>query len=121
MTTDPELRLHDYLDHILQAILRIDHYTEELTEITFLEDNKTQDAVIRNIEVIGEAAGSVRRNFPDFVKQNDAIPWGDIYLMRNRVAHGYFSVDLEIVWATIQTDLPDLATQIRALLLTLKR
>lgn len=121
MTEDKRLRVHDYLDHILQAILRIHRYTEDLTEAAFLKDEKTQDAVIHNIEIIGEAAKNVERNHPDFVKHHDEIPWDDIYLMRNRLVHGYFSVDLEIVWATIQTDLPELAAQIHALLLTSKR
>jgi uncharacterized protein with HEPN domain len=81
-----------------------------------LEDEKTQDAVIRNIEIIGEAAKNVERSDPNFVRQHDEVPWAEIYLMRDRVAHGYFSVDLEVVWATIQTDLPELGAQIRTLL-----
>lgn len=121
MTEDAALRVRDYLDHILQAILRIYRYTEDLTEVAFLEDEKTQDAVIRNIEVIGEAARNVERNYPDYVKAHDEVPWGDVYMMRNRVAHGYFSVDLELVWATIQTDLPELAAQISAMLDTPER
>jgi len=116
MTENAKLRVDDYLDHILQAILRIHRYTEDLTEVAFLQDEKTQDAVIRNIEIIGEAAKNVERSHPNFVTQHGEIPWSDIYLMRNRVAHGYFSVDHEIVWATIQADLPELAAQIRALL-----
>ena len=109
------LRILDYLAHILQAIQRIHHYTEQMCEAGFLENPMAQDAVIRNIEIIGEAARNLQRHYPAFAAQHAEVPWEDIYLMRNRVAHGYFSVDLEIVWKTLQTDLPKLEVQIRAL------
>lgn len=106
------LRTSEYLAHILQAIKRIHRYTEEMTEAAFLENELVQDAVIRNIEIIGEAARNVERHHPDFAAQHPDVPWGDIYLMRNRVSHGYFSVDLELVWQTVQHDLPELEQKI---------
>lgn len=106
------LRIPEYLGHILQAIQRIGSYTEDVDEVTFLESKMVQDAVIRNIEIIGEAARNIERYHPDFAAGHPEVPWEDIYLMRNRVAHGYFSIDFEIVWKTIQNDLPELQQQI---------
>ncbi len=116
MTKTDKLRAPDYLAHIIQAIQRINRYTEDMSEVEFLENEMAQDAVIRNIEIIGEAARNIERHHPHFAAQHPDVPWEDIYLMRNRVAHGYFSVDLEIVWKTVQTDLPELESQIRVLI-----
>lgn len=109
-------RVPNYLEHILQAIERINRYVEAEGETGFLHDEKTQDAVIRNIEIIGEAARNVERADPSFAAAHAEIPWQVIYAMRNRVSHGYFEVDLDIVWRTIQFDLPALAEQVRVLL-----
>lgn len=106
------LRVPDYLRHMLQAIQRITKYTEDTDEVTFLENELVQDAVVRNIEIIGEAARNILRHYPDFAAQHPEVPWEDVYLMRNRVSHGYFSVDLEIVWKSVQRDIPDLWQQI---------
>lgn len=70
--------------------------------------------MIRNLEVIGEACNNVTKNQPDFSAQHAAVPWGFAYEMRNALAHGYFTVDLAIVWQTIQNDLPSLLRQILA-------
>jgi len=112
MSTNRALRIPDYLDHILQAIGRIKSYTHDMTEAGFLRDEKTQDAVIRNIEIIGEAARNIERSHPDFAAQHADVPWGIAYEMRNALAHGYFKVDFEIVWKTIENDLPGLEQQI---------
>lgn len=109
-------RVPDYLSHILQAIGRINHYTEDMTELGFLENEQVQDAVIRNIEIIGEAAKNIEHHYPGFASLHPEVPWGDMYVMRNRVSHGYFTVDLEIVWKTIQNDLPGLSIQLTELL-----
>ena len=116
MNKADKLRVPDYLGHMLEAIQRITGYTEDMTEAAFLTDSKTQDAVIRNIEIVGEAARNVERVHSGYAAQHSEVPWSDIYLMRNRVAHGYFSVDLELVWKTIQNDLPLLEEQVRTLL-----
>ena len=110
------LRVPDYLGHILQALERIGRYTDGMTETAFLGDEQTQDAVIRNIEIIGEAANNIIRRYPEFAAAHSVIPWEDIYLMRNRVCHGYFSVDMEVVWKTVLRDLPVLGKQIRDLM-----
>lgn len=107
------LRIPDYLGHILKAIERIDRYTEDMIEVTFLGNEMVQDAVIRNIEIIGEAANNIQRVDAEFAARHEDIPWLVMYTMRNRVSHGYDKVDLEIVWKTIQNDLPDLYKQIQ--------
>lgn len=81
----------------------------------FLADRKTRDAVIRNLEVIGEACNNVTKNHPIFASEHSAVPWGFAYEMRNALSHGYFTVDHVIVWQTIQHDLPKLRSQILAL------
>ncbi|KAF0205324.1 MAG: hypothetical protein FD173_1086 [Gallionellaceae bacterium] len=110
------LRIPDYLGHIVEAIGRIHRYLADTDEIAFLNDEKTQDAVIRNFEIIGEAAHNIERYHSAFAAAHPEIPWTVIYAMRNRVAHGYFRVDLEMVWKTIHTDLPELHAQIKQLL-----
>jgi uncharacterized protein with HEPN domain len=106
------LRVPDYLGHILKAIERIDRYTADMDEVAFLNSELVQDAVIRNIEIIGEASNNIQRVAPEFAAQHDDIPWLVMYTMRNRVSHGYDKVDLEIVWQTIHRDLPGLREQI---------
>lgn len=116
MSQADESRLTEYLRHMRQAMQRIEHYTAGMDEAAFLASEEKQDAVIRNIEILGEAARNIERRCPEYAAQHANVPWADIYLMRNRVAHGYFSVDLEIVWKTIRRDLPELAAQIETLL-----
>ena len=105
------LRVPDYLSHILRAIERIDRYTADMDEVAFLNSELVQDAVIRNIEIIGEASNNIQRVAPEFATLHDDIPWLVMYTMRNRVSHGYDKVDLEIVWKTIQGDFPILHAQ----------
>lgn len=85
-----ELRVPDYLAHILQAIERINTYTGDMDELGFLENKLVQDAVIRNIEIIGEASRNIEKHSADFANEHNNIPWEDMYWMRNRVSHGYF-------------------------------
>jgi indole-3-glycerol phosphate synthase len=113
---DEILRVADYLGHILRAIARIGRYTAGLDEAGFLANELVQDAVIRNIEIIGEASRNVTRHHSDFADRHAEVPWDDIYLMRNRVSHGYFAVDLELVWKAIQRDVPELERNVRRIL-----
>ena len=106
-------RAPDYLQHILEAIQRINEYTDDMDEPAFLENKLVQDAVIRNIEIIGEASNKLVRYHDEFIKQYPDVPWEDMYWMRNRISHGYFSIDFEIVWKTIEQDLPTLEEQIQ--------
>ena len=87
-----------------------------MTELTFLEDEKTQDAVVRNFEILGEAAHNVELHHAAFAAAHPGVPWALMYTMRNRVAHGYFKVDYELVWKTIHADLPGLRAQVAMLI-----
>jgi uncharacterized protein with HEPN domain len=106
-------RLADYLAHMLQAIERIGRYTEELDEVAFLQNELVQDAVIRNLEILGEASNSIQKHYAEFAAQHPELPLAFAYQMRNAVAHGYFKVDYEIVWTTICADLPTLHDQVQ--------
>lgn len=114
--SDKAARAADYLGHILKAIERIDRYTSDMGESQFLASEITQDAVIRNFEVIGEASRNIERNCPEFAAAHPDLPLINAYEMRNALAHGYFRVDLEILWKTMQNDLPVLQRQIEAII-----
>ena len=113
-------RLLDYLEHILEAISRIEGYIEEMDEVAFLESELVQDAVIRNLEVIGEASRNIKKHYPDYAEQHAALPLSSAYEMRNSLAHGYFKVDFGIVWTTIERDLPEFQIMINSLFSELK-
>lgn len=115
MSKADSLRLPEYLGHILQAIERIYDYIEDTGEVAFLQDTKTQDAVIRNFGIIGEASNNIKRHHAEFTSQHPEIKLGFAYEMRNALARGYFKVDLKIVWRTIHNDLPELHRQVRLL------
>ena len=114
-------RLIDYLEHILQAISRVERYIEEIDEVAFLENELIQDAVIRNLEVIGEASRNIEKHYPDYAKQHAALPLSSAYEMRSSLANGYFKVDFEIVWKTIERDLPEFQIMIISLFTELKK
>lgn len=105
----------DYVEHIVDAIERIERYTAELSEPAFYQSEIAQDAVIRNIEIIGEACNNIAKRFPEFADAHPELPLAIAYQMRNALAHGYFEVDLETVWRTLETDLPRLLLKVRAL------
>lgn len=112
-------RLPDYLEHILEAIERIDRYTEDMDELAFLNNQMAQDAVVRNFEIIGEASNNIEKHYPEFAAAHPELPLAFAYQMRNAVAHGYFKVDFEIVWKTIHSNLPELCQQVKAALETM--
>ena len=116
MSKAEKLRIPEYLGHILEAIRRIESYVRDMSEAEFLDDPKTQDAVIRNFEIIGEACRNVDAHHADFASKHPEVPWGFAYEMRNALAHGYFKVDLRIVWTTVRKELPDLSAKILSLL-----
>ena len=92
-----------YIEDIIIAINRIFEYTENYDFIDFKRDYKTVDAVIRNFEIIGVAV----KNIPDEIKeQYPDIPWKGMYSLRNRISHGYFGIDYEIIWDIIVNYLP---------------
>jgi uncharacterized protein with HEPN domain len=116
MTRRDSIRVREYLEHIAQAIANIVEYTRGMDKAAYVSDRKTQDAVVRNLEVIGEACNNVSQYHPDFASKHPQVPWKFAYEMRNALAHGYFTVDHGIVWQTIQTDLPGLGAEIQVIL-----
>ena len=85
-----------------------------MDEQAFMNTQLVQDAVIRNFEVIGEASHNIEKLYPEFAAAHPELPLAFAYQMRNALAHGYFKIDLAIVWKTIQTDLPQLHALIGA-------
>ena len=95
----------DYLQDILYAIEKIEQFTAEMSYEQFAADEKTHFAVIRALEIMGEAA----KQLPDDVKQRyPAVSWRSMMGMRDKMIHGYFSVILSVVWQTIEHDIPPL-------------
>lgn len=117
----PALRTADYLGHLLEAIDRIRRYTSGIDLAGFKSQSLVQDAVIRNIEIVGEAARNISRIDPGFIAAHPEIPWTDAIRMRDRVSHGYAKVELDTIWTTIQRDLPAMEIQATALLDALRR
>ncbi|MEO3693396.1 HepT-like ribonuclease domain-containing protein [Roseateles paludis] len=109
-------RVPDFLQHIVAAIDKVQSYTAGLDEAAFTADSLVQDAVIRNLEIIGEASRNLERHAPGFAELHPELPLGAAYEMRNVLAHGYFQVDLHLVWQTIQHDLPPLRNAVASLL-----
>ena len=106
---DKRDRIADYVGHILVAIDRIFDYCRTLDQADFNANTLIQDAVIRNLEIIGEACRNISRYAPEFEREHPELPLAAAYEMRNALAHGYFKVDLEVVWNTIRDDLPRLS------------
>jgi uncharacterized protein with HEPN domain len=107
-----------YLKDILEYMRRAEKYIEGLTMEAFLKDNKTCDAVIRCIEIIGEAT----KNIPDDLKNKyPAIPWRDIAGMRDKIIHGYFVVDFENVWLVVKEEIPKLKPMMNKVLEDLEK
>jgi uncharacterized protein with HEPN domain len=110
-------RAEDYLAHIAEAIDRATSYVQPLPDThAFRQNPQVQDAVVRNIEIIGEAATKISASAPDFITQHPELPWPEMRGMRNAVIHANFNVDLATVWRTVQEDLPKLKQQIDELL-----
>jgi uncharacterized protein with HEPN domain len=102
-----------YLKHILDAIVQIDEYVAGLNQDAFIGSAITRDAVIRQLEIVGEAAKRVSAGLRS---KHAEVPWTTIAGMRNKLIHDYFGVDLETVWVTTQADLPPLKLQIQSIL-----
>jgi uncharacterized protein with HEPN domain len=110
--TEPDSRDPAYLGHMLEAIGRIRRYVGRKRRAAFLGSALLQDAVIRNIEIVGEAAARVS---PEFAARNPGISWREIVGMRHRLIHGYLKVNLVTVWEVVERDLPALEHALRAL------
>lgn len=117
MNPHPE-RAEDYLQHIQAAINRIQKYTEEIDFTGFINNELVQDAVIRNLEIIGEAARNIQKGHPEFAQLHSQLPLAEAYATRNWLSHGYFRINLEVVWQTIEIDLPELQANVTQVLAT---
>jgi len=105
MKKDPKV----FIEHILESIAKIEEYTNRITKDEFMGSTQIQDAVLRRIEVIGEAV----KNVPDEVKQKHPnIPWRRIAGMRDLLIHEYFGVDLDLTWKVTKEDIAALKREI---------
>jgi uncharacterized protein with HEPN domain len=109
-----ETRLTDYLAHIEQAAAKACGYVQQLSKQDFIADERTQQAIILNLIIIGEAATKLLQGFSDLLDKHPEVPWRSMKGMRNRVAHGYFDINLDLVWDTVQVALPELLEQLRS-------
>jgi len=107
-----ENRLPDFLDHMLQAATEACSFVDGLSKDDFLVDRRTQQAVIMSLIIIGEAATKVMDGYVGFAQSHPGVPWRNMRGMRNRIAHGYFDINLDVVWDTVQTALPELLRQL---------
>lgn len=110
-----ETRLPDYLDHMRQAATDACDFVDGLSKEDFLQDKRTQQAVVMSLIIIGEAATKVMDRHADFSQAHPEVPWRSMRGMRNRIAHGYFEINLEMVWDTIKVALPDLLDRLKSL------
>ena len=113
------LRAPDYIEHMIEAVERILTYTRGKSQAEFESDTLLQDAVLRNLGILGEASKNLLADAPDVAKKSPEVPFAKIYGMRNQIEHGYFTVDLGIVWNVIANELPKLESSWRAVLKTL--
>jgi uncharacterized protein with HEPN domain len=107
------IRLPNYIDPIQQAALDACSFVQGMDKTSFLDDKRTQSAVVMSLVIMGEASTKVMDRHAEFAQQHADIPWRSMRGMRNRIAHGYFEIDLELVWDTVQTALPALLAQLK--------
>jgi len=94
-----------YIEHILEAIQTIETFKEGLDLESFLRNKMASDAIIRELEIIGEASNNISE---EFQKENADIPWRKIIGIRNTLIHEYFGINKKVVWETVEHDLPEL-------------
>lgn len=109
-----ENRQVDYLEHMRQAAADACSFVEGLSKADFLADRRTQQAVIMSLIIIGEAVAKLMDGHGEFTQRHNQIPWRSMRGMRNRIAHGYFDINLDVVWETVQLALPELIVQLDA-------
>jgi uncharacterized protein with HEPN domain len=97
-----------FLDDIIEACDKIIRYAADFSVEQFRHDEKTIDAIVRNLEVIGEAA----KNVPDEMRAKITVDWKRMAGLRDVLIHGYFGIDLDIIWDVVQTKIPELHRQI---------
>ena len=90
-------------------------FVDGMKKADLLADKRTQLAVIMSLVILGEVVTKIMDRYPAFVDKHPEVPWRNIRGMRNRIAHGYFDINLEVVWDTVQTALPDLLLHLRGI------
>lgn len=106
-----------FLKHIAESVEKIEEFTRGLDKDEFKKSVIVQDAVMRRLEIIGEAAKSIA---PDFRKKHPEIAWSEMSKTRDKLIHGYFGVDIDLTWDIVINDLPALKEQIKSILMTFK-
>ena len=107
---------HELLEHMREAVGQSLTYVEGLDKNDFLTVKRTQQAVILNLIILGEAATKLMDHYPEVAAAHPEIEWRSMRGMRNRIAHGYYEINLDVVWDTIETALPVLCAQLATLL-----
>lgn len=105
----PPRAWRDRVEDIIQAVERVLTYTQSMDSDTFARDQRTIDAVVRNLEVIGEASTHIPA---DVQERYSDVPWREMRTMRNLLSHAYFTVDTDVVWKTVREDLPGLVASL---------
>jgi uncharacterized protein with HEPN domain len=106
---NPKREYIDFLNDILDSIIKIEQFTENMEYDEFINDEKTSYAVIRALEIIGEAT----KEIPSEIRENySELPWKEMVGMRDKLIHVYFGVNLDVVWETIQKDIPSLKSSV---------
>jgi uncharacterized protein with HEPN domain len=106
------LAASDLLAHMREAAEQALVYTEGMAKDDFLADKRTQQAVILNLIILGEAAAKLMDQHPALAAVHPEIEWRAIRGMRNRIAHGYYDINLDVVWDTVRSALPELVDQL---------
>ena len=102
-----------YLEHISEAVSKIEEYLDKMDYEQFCASTMAIDAVIRQFEIIGEAANNVS---DEFQQKYPELPWDDMNGMRNQLIHEYFGVDLRVIWRTYKEDLPELKEHLKKII-----
>ena len=102
-----------FIEHILESIKNIENFSQGISKNEFIKDKLRQNAIIRSIEIIGEAVKNLPSNF---TKKYSNIPWKGIAGMRDKITHNYFGLDLDTIWDIIKEDIPKLEKQIKEIL-----
>ncbi len=107
-------RLADYLRQMIEGSRDAMTFTDGMDRDGFLADLRTQRAVVMSLMIVGEASARIVADHPAFAEAHPDVPWRSIRGMRNRIAYGYFDVDLGVVWQTVQAELPRLVERLEA-------
>lgn len=111
-----EPRTLDYVAQMVESAQNASAYVEGYSREDFIADKRTQQATVLNLLLIGELAGKILSSDATFAQQHAAVPWRSMVGMRNRIAHGYFEIDLDVVWQTVESALPDLLQKLEPIL-----